>query len=186
MLDAGAGNARYRDHFAHAKYETSDLVVIDRGDAPPDYVCSVDDMPMADDTYDLVFCSQVLEHVTDPRAALAEIHRVLKPTGQVWISAPLFYEEHEQPFDFRRYTQFEWRRLAGEAGFDIVSIDWLEGYYGTVSYQLQMFARCMSRPWLPVRAVALLAAYFFAKLDVRRKVTDRGMPKNYCVVMRPA
>lgn len=186
VLDAGAGDALYREHFAHTKYETSDLVVIDRGDSPVDYVCSVDDMPMPDDTYDMVFCSQVLEHVTDPVASLREIRRVLNPDGSAWLSAPLFYEEHETPYDFRRYTQFEWRRLADEAGFEVESIDWLEGYYGTVSYQLQMYARSMSRAWLPVKLATLVVAYLFGKRDVSKKVTDRGMPKNYCIVLRPA
>ena len=56
-------------------------------------------------------------------------------------SGPLFYEEHEQPYDFYRYTQFGLRYLFSSAGFIIERLAWLEGYLGTVGYQLNTMAR---------------------------------------------
>jgi ubiquinone/menaquinone biosynthesis C-methylase UbiE len=38
-------------------------------------------LPFAEDSFDTVFCSQVLEHVPEPWLALAEFRRVLKPGG---------------------------------------------------------------------------------------------------------
>ena len=102
------------------------------------------------------------------------------------MSAPLFYEEHEKPYDFRRYTQFEWRRLAAEAGLDVSSIEWMEGYYGTLSYQLGMAATQLGRSWLPLRIAFWALAEMFGRLDVRSKVVGRGMPKNYRCVLRKA
>ena len=61
------------------------------------------------------------------------VSTILKPEGQAWLLAPLFYEEHEKPFDFHRYTQFAWRRVADQAGLELKEIDWLEGYFGTLS-----------------------------------------------------
>lgn len=46
-------------------------------------------------------------------------------------SAPLFYEEHETPYDFYRYTQFGVRHLMETTGFVIERLDWLEGYFGS-------------------------------------------------------
>ena len=43
-----------------------------------------------------------------------------------------------------RYTQYSLRRLAEEAGFDVVRIEWLEGYLGTVAHQFHQMYR-----WLP-------------------------------------
>jgi ubiquinone/menaquinone biosynthesis C-methylase UbiE len=45
------------------------------------------------DSFDIVYCSHVLEHVTNERTALSEIHRVLKSTGWSIILVPITCEE---------------------------------------------------------------------------------------------
>lgn len=50
-------------------------------------------LPFADGTLDKVICSEVLEHIPDYRAALKEIHRVLKPQGMLCISVPRRWPE---------------------------------------------------------------------------------------------
>jgi ubiquinone/menaquinone biosynthesis C-methylase UbiE len=49
----------------------------------------IQDMPFEDNTYDLVRCSHVLEHVPDDRRALSEIRRILAPNGIAVIQVPL-------------------------------------------------------------------------------------------------
>lgn len=46
-------------------------------------------MPYADESFDAVLCSHVLEHVDDDRVALAEIRRVLKPGGLALLMTPI-------------------------------------------------------------------------------------------------
>jgi SAM-dependent methyltransferase len=189
VLDAGAGRARYRKHFAGVNYETADFLQFgdDYGYGATTYVCDLRGIPVEGGTFDLVFCTQTLEHVPDPSAVLAEFKRVVKPGGQVWISVPLFYEEHDAPYDFYRYTQFGLRHLAESAGFTVRSIEPLEGYYATLSYQLQMASKHLPRVWLPVRALFLLLAVVFARLDVGSPKRDVGMCKNYrCILVSPA
>lgn len=177
VLDVGAGRGPYRDLFAHVSYETSD--VKDFGNV--DHVCSITNLSMADDTYDLVFCSQTLEHVSQPVRALREIRRVLKPGGEAWLSAPLFFEEHQQPVDFFRYTRFAWRRMARRAGFVVADISWLEGAYATSSYQMNMVARVLPSRMRLQRLLLLRLARRLALLDLEERVTNRGMCKNYRV-----
>lgn len=45
-------------------------------------------LPFGDDTFDAVICSEVLEHLPDYHAALAEMRRVLKPQGRLCITVP--------------------------------------------------------------------------------------------------
>lgn len=184
VLDAGAGNAPYRRYFAHARYETADFLQVRKeyaGDIT--YVGDLAAIPIDDNRFDLVLLSQVLEHVSDPVAVLREMRRVLKPRHLIWASAPLFFEEHEQPFDFYRYTRFGLRHIFEQAGFDDVRIDWLEGYLGTVSYELEVAARSLrGRRWMPARRALRLASLAAASSDARHKRTDRGHPKNYTVV----
>ena len=42
-------------------------------------------LPFADDTFDRVICKNVLEYVPDLQGTLAEVHRVLKPGGQIYV-----------------------------------------------------------------------------------------------------
>ncbi|MFT7090977.1 MAG: hypothetical protein ACJAYW_000940 [Candidatus Azotimanducaceae bacterium] len=50
---------------------------------------------------------------------LAEIFRVLKPGGQLLLTVPFVWDEHEQPFDFARYSSFGLRHLLKRAGFEV-------------------------------------------------------------------
>lgn len=183
VLDAGAGLAPFRDLFAHVTYEMADFAQV-RGKKYPtlDYICDLTEIPVPDSSYDLVLCTQVLEHVPDPPAVLREFRRVLRPGGQVWLSAPLFYAEHEQPYDYHRFTQFAWRRMARETGFRVKELDWLEGYYATVAYQAQMAAKALPLRWLVWRVVLALLARRMTHAELRSKVRV-GMPKNYRVVL---
>jgi SAM-dependent methyltransferase len=183
VLDAGAGNSLYRHHFADLRYESADFQQVAKEYAPVDYVCDLAAVPVEDDRYELVVLTQVLEHLPDPISVLREMRRVLKPGGRIWASTPLSYEEHEVPYDFYRYTQFGLRHVMEAAGFDDVRVEWLEGYWGTLSYQVDVAARALRhRAATPLRRALQVVAYLAARADLRRKVTDRGHPKNYTVV----
>ena len=54
---------------------------------------SVYKLPFEDNSFDLIFCSEVLEHLDDYHLALDEIHRVLKPGGKFLPSVPSFWPE---------------------------------------------------------------------------------------------
>jgi ubiquinone/menaquinone biosynthesis C-methylase UbiE len=118
VLDAGAGRAPYRDLFSHARYETADfLAVKGKKYVEPDYVCDLAEIPVEGDRFDHVLLTQVLEHIPEPPLVLAELYRVLAPGGLILCSVPLFYEEHQKPYDYFRYTQFALRKLFEDAGF---------------------------------------------------------------------
>jgi SAM-dependent methyltransferase len=184
VLDAGAGDAPYRDLFSHVTYETADFGELDKEYAHIDHVCDLAAMPMADSTYDMVFSSQTMEHMPDPLRVLREFHRVLRPGGQAWLSAPFFYAEHEQPYDFYRYTQFAWRYLAEQAGFEVKEVTWLEGYYGTLSYQLHIASDVLRRQRRRTLGLAMLIlARRFARMDIDQKLVGQGLCKNYRVTL---
>lgn len=199
VLDAGAGHAPYRQYFAHTTYETADFGQVTKKEyAAIDYVCDLSTIPVADGRFDAVILTQVLEHLPQPEAVLVELRRVLRPGGRIWLSTPLYFEEHEQPYDYYRYTQFALRRLLDRAGFDVLTVDWLEGYFGTLSYQFQLAARHLpssprayggplvgligSAASLGLRGLLLVLGLGFGRLDARRKWTDSGHPKNYAIV----
>jgi ubiquinone/menaquinone biosynthesis C-methylase UbiE len=50
------------------------------------------DIQYPDDTFDVIYCSHVVEHIPDDRRALRELYRVLKPGGWAMIHAPILRE----------------------------------------------------------------------------------------------
>jgi SAM-dependent methyltransferase len=201
VLDAGAGRAQYRKLFAHARYETADFLAVEgKRYAAPDYVCDLAAIPVEEARFDHVVLTQVLEHLPEPVTVLAELNRVLKPGGTLWLTAPLFYAEHEKPYDFYRYTQFGIRHLLEQTRFEVEEIDWLEGYLGTLSYQARVMSGALpSSPGdygggaggLALATVAKLTkragprvADALSRLDVKYRFVGPGLPKNYRVVAR--
>jgi SAM-dependent methyltransferase len=118
VLDLGAGDAPYRELFAHVRYRTSDWSQsLHAGAVTVDVVGSAEALPVDDGTFDLVLCTEVLEHVPDPGAVLAECFRMLAPGGRVAITVPLMWELHELPYDYYRYTPAGLKHLLTAAGF---------------------------------------------------------------------
>jgi SAM-dependent methyltransferase len=61
-------------------------------------------LPFRDGVFDGVWIQAVLEHVLDPPAVVAEIHRVLKPSGLIYADTPFMQQVHERAYDFTRFT----------------------------------------------------------------------------------
>jgi len=70
--------------------------------AEPVFAAAIgENLPFADGSFDLVVMNQVIEHVSDQSAVLAEATRVLKPGGVLYIACPnylRFYEPHYKIF----------------------------------------------------------------------------------------
>src|SRR3989344_45334 len=48
-------------------------------------------LPFADNTFDLIWCSEVIEHLINPQITISEFRRVLKPNGLVILTTPNSY-----------------------------------------------------------------------------------------------
>jgi SAM-dependent methyltransferase len=130
VLDAGAGRAPYRELFDHCSYVTSDWAQSQHPEAADsDVLAPLDSLPLESESFDAIVSTQVLEHVADPMAVLAELHRLLAPGGRLWLTAPFVGELHEEPFDYYRYTIHGLRHLLVSAGFDEVSVEPIGGYF---------------------------------------------------------
>lgn len=87
--------------------------------------------------FDLIICSEVLEHIEDEETALRKIHLMLKDSGLVLISvpssnSPLYRWKMSRKFDkevghLRRYTSEEITRKLESLDFDILEIHLKEG-----------------------------------------------------------
>jgi SAM-dependent methyltransferase len=202
ILDAGAGSAPYYELFQHTQYESADFQKVSKPYGDTTYVCDLRQIPVESARFDFVVFNQTMEHIPEPKLVLGELHRVMKPGATMIYTGPLFYEEHEQPYDFYRYTQFGLRYLFESVGFHIERLDWLEGYFGTVAYQLNCAGRYLPISprdlsegiigyvlvpvLLGLRFLFLASSLLFHKMETMKKFTGSGYPKNYvAIVTRP-
>ena len=113
VLDVGCGVKPYFPFFASAASYVGVDVKENEG---ADLVGSVEALPVEDGGFDLVLCTQVLEHVDDPAAAVRELHRVTAPGGRVLASTHGVMLYHPNPQDLWRWTHAGLQRLFESAG----------------------------------------------------------------------
>jgi SAM-dependent methyltransferase/uncharacterized protein YbaR (Trm112 family) len=85
-----------------------------------DVVADAHELPYADGAVDGIFCEAVLEHLSEPDTAVAEMFRVLKPNGLIFAATPFLQAFHGYPNHFQNYTLFGHERLFTRHGFTIL------------------------------------------------------------------
>jgi SAM-dependent methyltransferase len=112
VLDVGAQYCPYYPLFS-SKCESYTSLDVVRTDIV-DIVCDAADMPIEDESYDLVLCTQVLEHCNHPDRIVNECHRVLKKGGTLILTVPSIYPVHGYPADNWRFMPDGLRHLLRE------------------------------------------------------------------------
>ena len=112
VLDVGCGPKPYYPFFADRASEYVGVDVVENPAA--DLRGSVEDLPVEDASFDLVLCTQVLEHCDDPAQAVRELRRVTAPGGRVLASTHGTQVYHPSPQDYWRWTHAGLTRLFEE------------------------------------------------------------------------
>lgn len=183
LVDLGCGTMPYRPLLAPrvARYIGIDLP---RNPLADLHFTPDGRAPLADASVDVVLSSQVLEHVDDPAAYLAECRRLLRPGGVLLISTHGYWLYHPDPTDYWRWTGSGLRLQISRAGLDV---EQLEGVMGLGSSALQLLQDAlMIRVPLSLRPafsrimqqLIALADRFYAP---RHRAADAG---TYVVVAR--
>jgi len=137
-----------------------------------DLVGTADSIPADDASFDSALSTATLEHLAEPEVSLRECNRVLKPGGIAVYTVPLFWQLHAEPRDYYRFTKYGLQHIFQKAGFEIIEIKALAGFWTTFAtmfcYYIARFYHGPMR-YIPVIPVAGLfiqgIAYFLEKLD---------------------
>ena len=120
LLDAGAGEQKYRDFCSHLEYSSQDNAGYDgRGDGIgghveewtyglTDYICDITSIPAQSGSFDAILCTEVLEHLPDPVTAVTELTRLLRPGGLLLLTAPFCSFTHFSPYFFSTGFSRNW------------------------------------------------------------------------------
>jgi SAM-dependent methyltransferase len=121
ILDIGCGQKPY-EKLAHSiEYIGLELDTPEnRLNKKADYFYDGISMPFKDKEFDSILSNQVFEHVFNPNSFLTEMNRVLKMEGILLITVPFIWDEHEQPYDYARYSSFGLTHILNEYGFELI------------------------------------------------------------------
>jgi SAM-dependent methyltransferase len=163
VLDLGCGPGGSRDVFRahHPGVRWTGLDVPDSPSPPPPapdiQLYDGGRLPFSEESFDIVFCKQVLEHVRDPRLVLGEVARVLAPGGRLAGST-----SQMEPFHARStfgYTPYGLALLLEEAGLELLEvrpgIDALTLTARAMSRRAKVFGRWFGRDSPANRAIDL-------------------------------
>jgi SAM-dependent methyltransferase len=158
VLDVGAGSTPYRHLFDGCEYRTHDFAKYEGtseglmtdvwGYGEIDYVSDITSIPVGDESFDVVLCTEVLEHVPEPIAAIEEMARLLRTGGTLLITAPLGSGAHQEPYHFYGgYTRHFYATMLPRFDVELVEIRPNGGFF---RHYLQETARAadilLSRP----------------------------------------
>src|SRR5439155_2387706 len=99
-----------REFFRRTTVRTLDL----NPESKPDYVadiCTRNDRLIPDGTFDYVLITEVLEHTLQPFHVIAELYRILKPDGRLFLTVPFNFYIHSPLPDCWRFTAYGLRAL---------------------------------------------------------------------------
>lgn len=180
LLDVGCGSRPYTALFAPyvTRHIGVDVPTSIHSNNAVDVMGTALRLPLQSGSCNTVLATEVMEHVSDPRGMLTEIHRVLAPGGVLILSVPLHEPLHELPYDYYRYTDAALQYLLTEQGFHVERIErrggpvtvvtylfcaFLYRAYGADGYPGRMRMRLLAGP--PIVALCALLQMIAAGLD---------------------
>ena len=194
ILDAGAGEQQFRKFCKHLEYVSQDFAkyhgagnkaglqtgVWDQSRL--DIISDITDIPQLDMSFDVILCTEVLEHLPNPIAALKEFGRLLKPGGELIITAPFCSLTHFAPYHFSTgFNRYFYTKHLFDLGFEHIELIANGNFF---EYMAQEIARipsvanryAMEKPgWLEV-----LCMRWVLKMLARFSSKDSGSSELLC------
>lgn len=166
LLDVGCGSKPYLPFFEPA---VAEYVGLDVDNPLAELNGTAEDIPAPDGTFDLVLCTQTLEHVGDPAQVVRELRRVAAPGARVLASTHGVHYYHPNPDDFWRWTHAGLARLFREnADWRAVNVTPASGTAACTGMVVATFIDLVAK-----RArVRPLAAPFVAGINVAARTVD--------------
>ncbi len=176
----------YKPYFPNA------YAVTKRRDMPADMHMDLyyrDLSKIESDSFDVVFCTGLLEHIPDPERLVEDMRRILKPGGRLVLSASAVFSFHECPDNFFHFTPYGMRLML--KGFS--KIEMVRGSsqpFETIAILIQrIHLQCdifpLARPFIELlfHTIRFLDVFIVRQYDTRqfqdeRSETDTMLPSN--------
>lgn len=182
VLVIGSGRQRKWLDKRFAEYSNIELVYsdIDRN-ALVDYFCDAHDLPFVDGCFDGIITTAVLQHVMYPEKAVAEIFRVLKPSGLIYSEMAFMQQVIEGAYDFTRYTLTGHRRIFNH--FEEIEAGLVAGPATALVWSIENFALAFFRRppvRLVVKSLVRLMFFWIKYIDYLLKNSPQALDGASC------
>ena len=189
-LDIGCGNDQYGGLFPNC----TTLDIEARPGVKVDIIADAHDLSqIGDGSFEVILCTEVLEHLHTPSQAIAEFYRILKPGGLLLLSTRFIFPIHDAPGDYYRFTKYGLAHLLREFMIEELKSETSTGEALAVLYQRIGF-QCDTlgfRPfkilWFLKAKLMLLFAWLITKEygDIHHKQEEQGiLSSGYYVAAR--
>ncbi|NQV88628.1 MAG: class I SAM-dependent methyltransferase [Parcubacteria group bacterium] len=197
VLDAGCGYGLYSMILAENGFNHIDAIDLDQkrieninnvlGELPrlrpsiKTHIGSITKLPFQNESYDLIICSEVVEHIRDDISAIKELARVLKPNGTLILSVPYNSKYNQRIFKMfgherPGYTKENLSTLLRPEGVEITEDKYYEYSFGT-----KLFRFFNSLKSKPLMGLFFYPCYILYLID--RKLAH-GEPNGIIIVAR--
>lgn len=149
ILDAGAGEHQYKKYCRHLRYVSQDFAQYDpsslkAGLQQPkweygklDIISDISAIPKPDQSFDVILCTEVLEHIPDPFRTLKEFSRLLRKGGQLIMTVPFASGTHFAPYHyFTGLNRYFYELYLPKYGFKIVELKRNGNFFEYVGQEL--------------------------------------------------
>lgn len=201
ILDAGAGELRNRHLCNHLQYVSQDVCQYEgKGDASGlqtgtwdtskiDLVCDIADVPEPDASFDVILCSEVFEHLPDPLRVLDEFSRLLKPGGELIVTAPFASFVHFAPYYFATgFSRYWYEYHLPLKNFDLQELtangDWFSHLRQEVLRLPQMARKYGDWCWPLAYLVSVIGLVYFSLRRNTRSAEDVACLGWHCVAKK--
>ncbi|MEH1776884.1 MAG: class I SAM-dependent methyltransferase [Nostoc sp.] len=160
VADVGCGGQPLRSLIETCGGNYTSIDVVQNGKNSVDIIADITAIPLPSKIFDVIICTEVLEHCCDPKTALLEISRLLKPSGAIIITTPFNFGLHEVPYDFIRLTPFYIEYWLPKLGFQAPKVLQLNGN------ELEVIATVWGQMFAPTEKTNFLIRGIFVILRV--------------------
>lgn len=109
-----------------------------------DIFCTATDIPLENESVDVLFCSEVLHDISQPEVMMKEVNRIIKPNGKIILSAPFVTPICDGIYDHYRYTKYGLEFLFKQQNFTNIKITEVGNLFAVI---IQLAIKPQLRVW---------------------------------------
>jgi ubiquinone/menaquinone biosynthesis C-methylase UbiE len=149
ILDAGAGEQQFKKFCSHLEYVSQDFgqykpenldsaLQMEKWDyGKLDIVSDIASIPVENNSFDVIMCTEVFEHIINPREAVLEFSRILKKDGLLIITAPFCSLTHFAPYHYYTgFSKFFYEKVLSENDFNLLETSTNGNYFEYIAQEL--------------------------------------------------
>ena len=188
ILDAGAGELQYKKLCSHLKYTSQDFGQYDGkgnekglqtkkwNNSKLDIISDIIKIPVKDNSFDVIMCIEVFEHIPEPVKAIKEFARILRPEGKLIITAPFCSLTHFAPYYFANgYSKYWYEKVLKENNFIINEIKYNGNFFEYLAQEIRRIPYMEKRyTKLDLSKRLLLKLSFFLILNLLDKLSKNN------------